>query len=82
MVISSVVVTTDPGQLAEVRLEAGLVPGVEVYAEVAEQSKLVLVVESETLESSHSLVTQSIQSIPGVLNIQLSYCNYEDFEHV
>jgi nitrate reductase NapAB chaperone NapD len=80
MVISSVVVTTDPGQLAEVSLEAGLVPGVEVYAELAEQFKLVLVLESETLASSHALVTQSIQSIPGVLNIQLSYCNYEESE--
>ena len=81
MVISSVIVTAASGELDLVRLEAGLVPGVEVYAEVAEQSKLVLVVESETLESSHSLVTQSIQSIPGVLNVQLSYCNYEESEY-
>lgn len=82
MVISSVIVTAALGELDFVSSEVKRIQGVEVYAVIAEQSKLVLVIESETLQGSYVLVTEGVQSTPGVLNVQLSYCNYEESERI
>lgn len=78
MVISSVVVTVKRGCLPVVSEAASQISGVDVFAHVKQESKLILVLESETLESSHHLVTDKIEKIPGVLNVQLAYCNFEE----
>ncbi|WP_425806050.1 chaperone NapD [Desulfitobacterium sp. Sab5] len=78
MVISSVVVTVKRGCLPVVSEAVSKLSGIDVFAHVEQESKLILVLESETLESSHHLVTNEIEKISGVLNVQLAYCHFEE----
>ena len=79
MVISSLVITAAGDNLERISAAASLLPGVEVYARIPENSKLVLVLESDTIESGHRMASEEIQSIPGVLAVQLAYCYYEEW---
>lgn len=75
MVISSLVVNTVAGTTESVRAALAEMPGVEVHETVG--AKLVVTIESETVDTSANAATE-FQAIPGVLSVNLIYVNFED----
>lgn len=75
VVISSLVVNTVSDSTTEVAHALSAVAGVEVHEVV--DSKLVVTLESETVDSSAD-VAAKFQDLPGVLSVNLIYVNFED----
>ncbi len=75
VVISSLVVNTVSDFTIEVAHALSAMQGVEVHEVV--ESKLVVTLESETVDSSADVAAQ-FQEIPGVLSVNLIYVNFED----
>lgn len=75
VVISSLVVNTVSDSTIEVAHALSAMQGVEVHEVV--ESKLVVTLESETVDSSADVAAQ-FQEIPGVLSVNLIYVNFED----
>lgn len=76
MVISSLVVETVPRFAEAVAEHLGALDGVEVH-EVRGDGKLVVTIEAETVDGSHS-VASSFIGFEGVTGINLVYVNFED----
>lgn len=75
MVISSLVVETEPQAVDDVAARLALIDGVEVHE--LNGYKIVVTIEAPTIDESHA-VASSFISIPGVLGINLVYANFED----
>ena len=76
MVISSLVVETEADAIDAVAQQLASIEGVEVHEKV-DGYKIVVTIEAETVDDSHSVSSTFIQ-IPGVLGINLIYFNFED----
>ena len=75
MVISSLVVETMPDRTDDVARELALREGVEVHE--TNGHKIVVTIEASSTGASHEISSRFIQ-IPGVLNVNLVYVNFED----
>ena len=75
MVISSLVVETNPDATEKVAQALADIAGVEVHEIV--DYKLVVTIEAQTTDASHSIAT-SFMDVPGVITVGLVYCNFED----
>jgi len=75
VVISSLVVETQPDQTAVIARSLGAITGVEVHE--TQGYKLVVTIEAETVDDSHQIASSFIE-LPGVLGVNLVYCNFED----
>lgn len=75
VVISSLVVETMPEQTAAAAAALAAMEGVEVHE--TQGYKLVVTIEAPTTGASHAIASRFIQ-VPGVTNINLIYCNFED----
>mgnify|MGYP002561189960 CR=1 FL=1 len=75
MVISSLVVETTPETTARVAEDLGRIEGVEVHE--TNGHKIVVTIEAPSTGASHEISSRFIQ-IPGVLNVNLVYVNFED----
>ena len=75
VVISSLVVETAPGTTQEAADALALIRYVEVHE--INGPRIVVTIEAPTLDASHATAS-SFLDVPGVLNINLVYCNFED----
>lgn len=75
VVISSLVVNTVADSTTDVAHALSAMEGVEVHEVV--ESKLVVTLESETVDSSADAAAR-FQEVPGVLSVNLIYVNFED----
>lgn len=75
MVISSLVVETDPSITQQVANKLINNTGVEVH-EINEY-KLVVTIEANTLDESHRIASSFVM-VPGVIGVNLVYVNFED----
>lgn len=75
VVISSLVVNTVSDSTTKVAQALSVMEGVEVHEVV--ESKLVVTLESETVDSSADAAAK-FQDVPGVLSVNLIYVNFED----
>ncbi len=75
VVISSLVVETNPEKTASVAEELACIECVEVHEVQGE--KIVVTIEAESSSASHAIASSFI-GIPGVLNVNLVYVNFED----
>lgn len=75
MVISSLIVETDPARTDEAARQLAKREGVEVHE--TNGHKVVVTIEAETVDDSHGIASGFI-SIPGVTGINLVYANFED----
>ena len=75
MVISSLVVETNPQLTEQVAQSLIEMPGVEVHETV--DYKLVVTIEADTTDQSHQIATD-FMNVPGVITVGLVYCNFED----
>ena len=75
MVISSLVIETNPQLTEQVAQSLVEIPGVEVHETV--EYKLVVTIEAETTDQSQQIATDFME-IPGVITVGLVYCNFED----
>ena len=75
VVISSLVVNTVSDSTTKVAQALSIMEGVEVHEVV--ESKLVVTLESETVDSSAD-VAAKFQDVPGVLSVNLIYVNFEN----
>ncbi len=75
VVISSLVVETDPSKTEGVANELARIEGVEVHE--IQGYKIVVTIEAPSTAASHEIAS-SFVAIPGVLNINLVYVNFED----
>lgn len=75
VVISSLVVEARPESVDEVARALAAMEGVEVH-EVSGY-KIVVTIEAPSTGASHEILSRFIQ-IPGVLNVNLVYVNFED----
>lgn len=76
MVISSLVVETLPEQTSAVVERLRNTGGVEVHS-VEEGYKIVITIEAETVDASHS-IANGILLVEGVIGVDLIYLNFED----
>ena len=74
-VISSLVVETAPEYTQVVASELPQKPGVEVHG--IEGYKIVITIESETVDESHD-IANGLMDITGVIGVNLVYLNFED----
>ncbi len=74
-VISSLVVETAPEYTQAVASELPQKPGVEVHG--IEGYKIVITIESETVDESHD-IANGLMDITGVIGVNLVYLNFED----
>ena len=75
MVISSLIVETDPERTDEAARQLAKREGVEVHE--TNGHKVVVTIEAETVDDSHGIASGLI-GIPGVTGINLVYANFED----
>ena len=75
MVISGLYIVTINGKAELAANEINKLPGVEVHH--VEGNKIVLAIETVTLEESYKLA-DSFKKVDGVLAICLVYSNFED----
>ena len=75
MVISSLVVECLMDQLDTVRAGLLELPGVEVHE--VHDNKLVVTIEAETVDESHS-IANSFAASQGVIGVNLIYLNFEE----
>ena len=75
VVISSLVVEARPESVDEVARALAAMEGVEVH-EVSGY-KIVVTIEAPSTGASHEVASRFIQ-VPGVLNVNLVYVNFED----
>jgi nitrate reductase NapD len=75
MVISSLVVETFPEHTAAIEKSIAQVEGVEVHE--VNGHKIVVTIEAETIEESHS-IANSFVKLEGIVNVNLIYVNFED----
>lgn len=75
MVISSLVVEVMPERLRDARTALDAIEGVEVHS--ANENRLVVTIEAETVDDSHDIASSFVQ-IPGVYGVNLVYANFED----
>ena len=75
VVISSLVVEARPESVDEVSAALAAMEGVEVH-EVSGY-KIVVTIEASSTGASHALSSRFV-SVPGVLNVNLVYVNFED----
>ncbi len=75
VVISSLVVETEPERTDDVAEALAAIDGVEVHE--VQGYKIVVTIEAESSGASHA-VASSFIGIPGVTNINLVYVNFED----
>ncbi|MEA5019503.1 MAG: chaperone NapD [Gordonibacter sp.] len=75
MVISSLVVETDPTITQQVANKLTKNAGVEVH-EINEY-KIVVTIEAGTLDESHHIASSFVM-VPGVIGVNLVYVNFED----
>lgn len=76
MVISSLVVDTISDSTQAVAEQLPLLNSAIEVHEVVDY-KVVITIEAETVDESHAIAS-SIVTVPGVLNVNLVYCNFED----
>lgn len=75
VVISSLVVETRPEAVQDVAAALAAMEGVEVHE--VNGYKIVVTIEAPSTGASHELSSRFIQ-VPGVLNVNLIYVNFED----
>lgn len=75
VVISSLVVETEPDHTAAVARALAALDGVEVHE--VNGVKVVVTIEATSSSASHAIASSFI-GIPGVTNINLIYVNFED----
>lgn len=75
MVISSLVVEVLPERLESACLALSQRAGVEVHG--ANENRLVVTIEAETVDESHDIASGFI-GIDGVYGVNLVYANFED----
>lgn len=78
MVISSLVVEAAPDYVDAV---ATVLPQVDAGVEVHEtvDYKIVVTIEAASVDDSHAIASRFVK-IPGVINVNLVYANFEDDE--
>ena len=77
MVISSLIIESKLDSLSAVAEALAALDGVEVHGTDAQTGRIVVTVEAENTEASHSTAAEMVH-IPGVLNVNLIYANFED----
>lgn len=75
VVISSLVVEARPAEVEAVAAALAQMEGVEVHE--VNGYKIVVTIEASSTGASHEISSRIIQ-IPGVLNVNLVYVNFED----
>lgn len=75
MVISSLIVETIPTLTEHAAQELSCIDGVEVH-EITDE-KIVVTIETSTLDSSHAIASSFI-TLSGVTGVNLVYANFED----
>lgn len=75
VVISSLVVEAVPDAVEAVAEALGALEGVEVHE--INDYKIVVTVEAASAGASHKMASRFVE-IPGVLNVNLIYVNFED----
>lgn len=75
MVISSLLVETLQDQAEVVAEKLAAIEGVEVHH--IEDYKIIITVEAETIDDSYDITKEFVQ-IPGIIIVNLIYCNFED----
>ena len=73
--ISSLVIETNASETESVADALAQLDGVEVHGQ--EPGKIVITIEKESIAEAHDLAN-SFSSIPGVINVDLIYFNFED----
>ncbi len=77
MVISSLIVESKLDCVSAVAENAAAREGIEVHGIDPDTGRIVITIEAESTEASHALASELVQ-IPGVLNVNLIYANFED----
>ncbi|GAW94043.1 chaperone NapD [Calderihabitans maritimus] len=77
MVISGILVRVNPEDVQNVVSYLETIPGVSVHG-VYEDSKIIVVLETETTEEAHRITSHQMAGAEGVLGVYLAYCNFED----
>lgn len=75
MVVSSLLVETLQDKVQEVAEKLMTFEGVEVHH--IEDYKIIITVEAETIDDSYDITKEFVQ-IPGIIIVNLIYCNFED----
>lgn len=75
MVISSLIIETTEETVHTVANKLMGIEGVEVHH--VEDYKIIITVESVTLDESHG-ITKDFVNIEGIVTINLAYCNFEN----
>ncbi|MCL1797713.1 MAG: chaperone NapD [Eggerthellaceae bacterium] len=75
MVISSLIVETFPGHTDDVAKQLEDIQEVEVHG--TKDHQVIVTIETETLDESHSIANSFI-GIDGVGGVNLVYANFED----
>ena len=73
--ISSLVIETDAAKTESIANTLANMDGVEVHGQ--EPGKIVITIEKESIAEAHDLAN-SFPDIPGVVNVDLIYFNFED----
>ena len=77
MVISSLIVEAKPKDVESVAEALRGMDGVEVHGVEGTAGKIVVTIEADSTSESHSIASEFV-GIPGVLNVNLVYYNFED----
>ncbi|MBL7032059.1 MAG: chaperone NapD [Nitrospira sp.] len=76
MVVSGLLVDTEPDKLEQVKSELLKIEGIEISS-VLDDHKIVIVVELEDVESEVQ-ISKKIKNIEGVLGVNIAYHHYGD----
>lgn len=76
MVVSGLLVDTEPDKLEQVKSELLKIEGIEINS-VLDDHKIVIVVELEDVESEVQ-ISKKIKNIEGVLGVNIAYHHYGD----
>ncbi len=77
MAIVGAFARVDSGQNASCQRLLCELAGVSTF-EINDPDKVGILIEADTLDQAHSMVSQKIRSIPGVLGVWPVYVNTED----